>query len=84
MVELLLDNVDSEVSDEEIGEFLTRYGFPPFDAIEHMPGTGTRPAVLLTFNATTPEALRTLQPRIQNVYWRNHTINAVVMQRRVD
>lgn len=81
MAKLLLDNVDSEASDEEIKEFLMRYGFPPFDEIEHVPGDRAHPAVLLTFNEAPPEALRTLQPRIQNVFWKNHRINAMVMSK---
>jgi hypothetical protein len=31
-----------------------------------------------------PEALRALQPRIQNVFWKSQRINAVVMHKRVD
>ena len=44
MTELLLGNVDSGASDDEIKALLVKYGFPEFDAIEHMPGDGSRPA----------------------------------------
>jgi hypothetical protein len=81
MAELILENVDSDVSDEEIREFLVRYGFPRFDAIEHVAGDGAHPAVLLTFNDEPSEALHMLQPRIQNLFWKNHRINAMVMHR---
>jgi len=81
MAELFLDNVDSDVSNEEIREFLVRYGFPRFDAIEHVSGDGAHPAVLLIFNDVPPEALHKLQPRIQNVFWKNRRINAMVMHR---
>jgi hypothetical protein len=82
MVDLFLDNVDTEVSDEEIKEFLMRYGFPPFDAVEHVSGDGAHPGVLLTFNDALPEALHLLQSRIQNVFWKNHRINAMVMHKK--
>lgn len=82
MSELLLGNVDSTASDDEIKQFLVKYGFPAFDAIEHMPGDGSRPSVLLTFNDVAPEALRTLQPRIQNMFWKNRKISAQVMAER--
>lgn len=82
MADLLLGNVDSSASDDEIKKFLVKYGFPPFDAIEHMPGDGSRPAVLLSFKDAAPETLRSLQPRIQNMYWKNRKLNAMVMEQR--
>lgn len=82
MAELLLGNVETGTSDDEIKEFLVKYGFPAFDAIEHMPGDGSRPAVLLTFKDVAPETLRSLQPRIQNMFWKNRKINAQVMTGR--
>jgi hypothetical protein len=82
MADLLLGNVESGTSDEEIKAFLVKYGFPPFDEIEHMPGDGSRPAVLLTFKDAPPESLRSLQPRIQNMFWKNRKISALVMEQR--
>jgi len=38
MAELLLV-CESAASDEEIKTFLVKYGFPPFDGIEHIPET---------------------------------------------
>jgi hypothetical protein len=82
MADLLLGNVETGTSDEEIKAFLVKYGFPPFDEIEHMPGDGSRPAVLLTFKDAPPESLRSLQPRIQNMFWKNRKISALVMEQR--
>lgn len=82
MADLLLGNVENGTSDEEIKAFLVKYGFPPFDEIEHMPGDGSRPAVLLTFKDAAVETLRDLQPRIQNMFWKNRRINAMVMDER--
>ncbi|CAB3805936.1 hypothetical protein LMG28614_06269 [Paraburkholderia ultramafica] len=47
MADLLVDNIDADIADDDIKEFLVKYGFPPFDGIEHIPGDGSRPAVLL-------------------------------------
>jgi hypothetical protein len=79
---LMLGNIDSGTTDEEIQAFLAKYGFPPFDEIEHVPGDGTRPAVTLTFQSLDPEALRKLQPRIHHMFWKGHEITALVMQER--
>ena len=58
MTKLLLQTVESTVSDEDIMGFLCRYGFPPFVSIERMAGTGIRPGVLLGFQDLQPEALQ--------------------------
>ncbi|QCP52897.1 RNA-binding protein [Trinickia violacea] len=74
MANLWMENVDADTSEDEIKEFLIRYGFPPFDAIQYVPGTGQSPAVVLSFNNVEEEALRLLQPRIHNIFWRDRTI----------
>jgi hypothetical protein len=82
MADLLMGNLESDTSDDEIREFLAKYGFPPFDGIEHIPGDGSRPAVLLTFKDADPEALRGFQSRIQGVFWHNRKITVQVMTER--
>ena len=82
MSELLLANVESGTPDDEIKGFLVKYGFPPFDEIEHLPGDGSRPSVLLTFKEAGPETLRNLLPRIQDVYWNMRKLHAQVLDER--
>jgi len=60
MAALLIGNVDSSASDEEIRDLLVRYG----DA----------PAMVL----------RTLQPRLQDMYWKNRKLNVSVLELRQD
>jgi hypothetical protein len=82
MAELWLGNVDEDVPDEEIGEFLTRYGFPRYSSIRRVHGSGSRPAAVVVFDDVTPDSLRTLQPRIHNLYWKNRTITALLIPER--
>lgn len=82
MADLLLGNVDSSASDEDIKTFLVKYGFPEYDAIQHIPGDGSRPAVLLSFHNAPATVLRQLQPRLQNLYWKNRRLQAQVMAGR--
>jgi len=82
VTEMLLGNVAETVSDEEIGEFLTRYGFPPFSAIRREPGTGDRPAAIVVFENETADSLRVLQSRIHNIFWKDHTITALLIPQR--
>jgi hypothetical protein len=82
MAELWMGNVADDATDDEIREFLIRYGFPSFDEIQRIPGDGSRPAVLLTFKDTEPHALRTLESRVQHLFWKNRTINVNVVPPR--
>jgi hypothetical protein len=82
MADMLIITVEDSTSDEEIKEFMVRYGFPPFDRIRRVPGTGARPGVLLSFDDVEPATLRALEPRIQNMFWKDHTLHAQVMIER--
>ena len=84
MASLLIGNVDDSASDDEIRALLARYGFPPCDSIEHMEGSGSRPAVLLHYGGAPAEALRSLQSRIQDLYWKDRKINVSVIDQRYD
>ena len=84
MAELLLGNVEESVLDEEISEFLQRYGFPPFDSIERVPAVIGRPVALLMFSNLSAEALNLLRSRIHNMFWKNHTITAQILLERED
>jgi hypothetical protein len=79
MATLWVGNIAPEASDDELKALLLKYGFPAFDAIERMPGDGTRPAALLTFHATTAGDLQQLQPRVHNLYWKSRRLNIEVM-----
>jgi hypothetical protein len=76
---MLLGNLEPDTSDEEIREFLVKYGFPPFDEIEHQPGEGSRPAVVLTFQDADLTVLGQLQQRIHSMYWKNRKLNAQIL-----
>lgn len=82
MTRLLLGNLEPGTTDEEIRDFLVKYGFPPFDAIEHEPGDGSRPAVLLSFPGLDPSALFNLQQRVHDMYWNKRKLTARIMQDR--
>ena len=80
MTHLLLGNVEPGTTDEEIRDFLVKYGFPPFDSIQHEPGDGSRPGVLLTFDAINPMALGNLQKRIHDMYWNKRKVSAQILR----
>jgi hypothetical protein len=49
-----------------------------------MPGDGSRPSVLLRYEGAPAEALRSLQPRLNELFWRNRKINVSVIDQRHD
>lgn len=82
MAELLLGNVDENIADEEIGEFLIRYGFPQFSSIRRLPGAGSRPGAVVSFDDIPADRLRVLQLRVHNLFWKSHTITALLLPDR--
>lgn len=80
MAALLLTPVEASTTDDEVRNFLMKYGFPSFDRIERVPSEGNRPGALVTFDAYSSAALRTLLPRVHQVFWKNHTVAVLVMR----
>jgi len=81
---LLLANIGSDTTDEDISAFLVKYGLPQFNNIEYLEGDGTRPSVRLTFDALESDALDKLKGRIHGIYWKGHKISAQVLRERFD
>ena len=79
MAKLWVGNISPGTSDEELKALLVKYGFPAYDAIQHVPGDGTRPAVLLDFTATDSNTLQLLQARVHNLFWKDRRLNVAVM-----
>jgi RNA recognition motif-containing protein len=82
MGDLWLGNVDEDTTDDEIREFLCKYGFPSFDSIKRVPGTGERPAAVVTFDSVEPHVLRRFQPRLHNMLWKDRKLVVQVMPER--
>ena len=79
MAQLWIGNIAPGTSDEELKALLVKYGFPAFDSIEHVPGDGSRPAVMVSFDTTDPLKLQQLQPRVHNLYWKDRRLNVSVI-----
>ena len=82
MSRLLLANIDSETTDEEIEKFLEKYGFPPYSDIERMEGDGSRPSALISFDDCTQEVLEELKPRIHEIQWKGRQLSVQVLSDR--
>ncbi|MBC7858889.1 MAG: RNA-binding protein [Burkholderiaceae bacterium] len=80
MAHIYLGNIHA--SEDDLQAFLTRYGFPRFDAIQHFPGNGLQPAVLLYYTDQSQHALRMLLPRINGMFWNSRRISALLPTER--
>jgi RNA recognition motif-containing protein len=79
MAELWVGNVPANVTDDELLAFLAKFGFPPPDHMERIPGDGTRPAAVLDYPTLGTEALRPLQSRIHGIPWHGRTLNVQLL-----
>ena len=79
---MLLANVDPGATDDEIRDFLVKYGFPPYSAIEHFEGDGSQPSVLVSFEGLDPAKLQALQGRIDHVFWKHRELRVRILQDR--
>lgn len=82
MALLMLSNLHPDTTEEQVQEFLSRYGFPACDEIARQEGDGTRPSMTLTFHSLDLAALCMLQPRVHGVFWNGHKINALILRER--
>ena len=82
MAMLWIGNIAPGTSDDELKALLVKYGFPAWDGIQHVPGDGSRPAVMITFDTTDAIALQKLQPRVDNLFWKDRRLNVSIMPAR--
>lgn len=82
MAMLWIGNIPPDTSDEELKALLVKYGFPACDGIQHVPGDGSRPAAMVTFETTDMIVLQKLQTRMDNLFWKDRRLNVSVMPAR--
>lgn len=80
MARLWIGNIDETASDEELKDLLRKYGFPEPAEVERVPGDGSRPAAILTFEQVAPEGLQLLVPRVHDLFWKRRKLTVQVMR----
>jgi RNA recognition motif-containing protein len=79
-LKLWIGNIAPETTDEELREFLGKYGIATVESIERVPGDGSRPAAVLDVAATT-ESMMKLTQRLNGMYWKGRTLNVQAITR---
>jgi RNA recognition motif-containing protein len=79
MARLWINNLSPDVGDNDVTNFLQRYGFPPHARINAVADEqGRRRAVVLTYEGIDEQVLRNLQPRVHGVYFMGSTLHVQV------
>ena len=79
MTRMLLGNVATDTTDEEIKQFLTKYGFPDCTSIERIEGDGSRPAALVLYEGLDTFTLNQLKPRIHEIQGKHRKLNVSIL-----
>ena len=77
---LWIGNMDPDTTDEELKAFIVKYGGPEFSAIQRVPGDGTRPAAMLTFDGVASDKLYELAMRLHGMHWNKRSLVVQVMR----
>ena len=72
-MKLWIGNIAPETSDQELREFLKKYGVDTVASIERVEGDGSRPAAVVEV-AATPEALMKVTQRLNGMFWKGKTL----------
>jgi hypothetical protein len=75
-----IGNVAPGTSDQELRDFLARYGLEAVQSIQQVEGDGSRPAVMLEVAATT-EAIMKATQRLNGLFWKGRTLMVQAMTR---
>ena len=79
-MKLWMGNLDPATTDEELQEFLTKYGAPKIATIERVMGDGSRPAVTLTFESPAVETLYKMAQRLNGMHWKERELVVQVLR----
>jgi RNA recognition motif-containing protein len=73
-MKLWIGNMAPEVTDEELREFLGKYGLHEIAVIERVPGDGSRPGAIISFAKTDIKQLGALALRLDGLFWKGRRI----------
>ena len=80
MDKLWIANVPPGTTDEELVELVKKYSGLEGKVVEHVPGDGSRPAVMVQFAGAPLGAVSELALRLQGLYWKDRALHASTVQ----
>ena len=79
-VKLLIGNIAPGTSDEELREFVGRYGITAVSSIQHVPGEADRPSAILEI-AASAKALLAITQRMNGIQWKGRPLHVQALTR---
>ena len=79
-MKLWIGNIAPETKDEELKEYLGRYGLDSVVSIQREAGDGSRPAAIVEV-AATPEGLMKVTQRLNGMFWKGRTLTVQTITR---
>ena len=80
-MKLWIGNLDPDITDDELREFLSKYTQLKITGIVRHPGDGTRPAAMLELEGGDIVALDAAQRRLHGMFWRNRPLHVAIPSR---
>ncbi len=79
---LWITNLAPDITDDDLRDLLHRYGAPKVARIDHEPGNGSPPGVVIAFEGPVDhETLNGLERRLDRLYWKNCTLLVTALHR---
>jgi len=79
-MKLWVGNIAPDVTDDDLRALLDKYGSVKVEAVERVPGDGSRPAAILDFAATS-EQMSQITQRLNGMYWKGRSLTVQAMTR---
>ena len=79
-VKLLIGNIPPGTSDEDLREFVGRYGVTAVQSIQHVPGEADRPSAILEI-AASAQALLAITRRMNGMQWKGRALHVQALTR---
>jgi hypothetical protein len=80
MDKIWIANVPPNTTDEELLALAKKYSGLDGAVVEHVPGDGSRPAVIIEFAGAPLGAVSELALRLQGLYWKDRALHASTVQ----
>jgi hypothetical protein len=79
-MKLWIGNIAPDASDDDLRALLDKYGSVTVQALERIPGDGSRPAAILDIAATSEQMFQITQ-RLNGMYWKGRSLTVQAMTR---
>jgi hypothetical protein len=78
-MKLWIGNIEPGTTDDELRAFVRKYTAREITSLEHVPGDGSRPGVMLQLEGAGTVELNQAQLRLHGMHWKSRALVVQVM-----